>query len=88
MIKRWTKQTQNLLWCTTLVDDLEREREGGGERERESKKWGIQLLALAISYHIATNEVGSICSLAAVKTRVVNDLLGSLCVCVCVSVCE
>ena len=80
MTEGWAQQTQHLLRSATLVDDL--------EREREIKV--AQSSLCSICYHIAADEIGSICSLATVKTGIVNDLLGSLCLheeCVCVCVC-
>lgn len=68
MNEGWAQQTQHLLWSPTLVDDL------WGEREIILAN-SIQLFA---SYHVATNEIGSIGSFATVKTGVVDDLLGSL----------
>ena len=89
MNEGWAQQTQHLLWSPTLVDDLWGKR--GRERERGEITLG-NLIQLFASYHVATDEIGSIGSFATVKTGVVDDLLGSLrcdslhkrvCVCVC-----
>ena len=72
MTEGWAQQTQHLLWSPTLVDDLGR---GGGERGEITLANSNLVFG---SYHVATNEIGSIGSFATVKAGIVDDLFGSL----------
>ena len=51
---------------------------GGGGGGREGRDYTSQLNLVFASYHVATDEIGSIGSFATVKAGVVDDLLGSL----------